>query len=143
MIDPTHDGRVFRFIAAKRGGRIGWCDEEGEKIFGRYFCHERGGSICWRAATIDEIAEAEAAGKKGAGGKPAKTKLDFLALVPMEGAIPKEALISKAQGNEIGEKRARGFLAELLAEKTLYEWRIPRPKTNPERQISRHDQVLV
>lgn len=143
VIDPTHGGHVFRFIAAKRGGRIGWRNDEGEMIFERYFLHERNGGICWQEATADEIAESASAGKRGRGGKPAKTKADLVALVPMEGAIPKAALFSKAQGNEIGEKRARGLLSELLAERTLHEWRVPRPKTNPEIQISRHEQPLV
>ncbi|MEI9893776.1 MAG: hypothetical protein WDN28_07705 [Chthoniobacter sp.] len=31
IIDPTHAPHVFKFIAAKRGARVGWRDECGEK----------------------------------------------------------------------------------------------------------------
>lgn len=141
VIDPTHCGHVFRFIAAKRGGRIGWRDDNGERVFERYFCHDRTEGICWHEATEADI-EAAAAKKPGRKTSP-KTTVDLIALVPMKGAIPKNALLSKAQGADIGKERARGLLAELLADKQLYEWRIPRPKTNPEIQISRHEQTLV
>jgi hypothetical protein len=140
VIDPTHRGHVFRFIAAKRGGRIGWRDENNERVFERHFCHSTDGGICWREATPDDIAGVAAA---KAGGKAAKTKVDLLALVPLEGAILKKALVSSAQNNGIGEKRAQGFLAELLASGTLHEWRIPRPRTNPEIHISRHEHPPV
>jgi len=61
----------------------------------------------------------------------------------MEGAIPKNALISKTQANDIGMKKAIGFLAEMLADNSLHEWQVKRPRTNPEILISRYEQVLV
>lgn len=141
VIDPTHSGHVFRFIAAKRGQRIGWRDDNGERVFERFFCHDRAEGICWHAATAEDI-DAAAAKKPGRKTSP-KTTADLLALVPMEGAIPKNALLSKAQSAEIGQGRARGLLAELVTDGKLHEWRIPRRKSNPEIQISRHEQTLV
>jgi hypothetical protein len=35
IADPTDDPVIFKFIAAKRGGRIGWVDEQGKKTFKR------------------------------------------------------------------------------------------------------------
>ena len=140
VIDPTHRGHVFRFIAAKRGGRIGWRDENDQRVFERHFCHSTDGGICWREATPGDIA---GVAPVKAGGKASKTKDDLLALVPLEGAIPKNALVSSAQSSGIGEKRALGFVAELLASGELHEWRIPRPRTNPEIHISRHEHTPV
>ncbi len=141
VIDPTHAGHVFKLIAAKRGGLIGWRNDAGEKIYERLFCHERNGGICWLEATEEDMAQMEAAkpGKRG----PVKTKEDLKALVPMNDAISKSALLSSAQTKGIGEKRARGFLAELLGDGEVHEWRISRPKTNPEIRVSRHEQTLV
>ena len=141
VIDPTHAVHVFRFIAAKRGRRVGWRDEEGSPIFVRMFCHGTDGSLCWHEATVEDLEKIESykAGRKGA----SKTKEDFMALVPADGSISKNVLLSQAQSNGHGEKRARGFLSELVDKGDLHEWRIPRPKTNPEIRISRHQQPLV
>lgn len=79
--------------------------------------------------------------KKGA---QTKTKEDLKALVPMTGSISKNALISMAKSvKDIGEKKADGFLAELLEAKDLFRWEIPRPKTNHEVRISRQEQTLL
>ncbi len=142
VIDPTHVPHVFRFIAAKRGGRIGWRNEDGERVYERLFRHDTEGGLFWREATDEDLAAVENTkpGRKGS----TKTKADFKALVPMDGAIRKAALFSFAQNNGIGgEKRLSGFLAELIESGEFHEWRIPRPKTNPEIRISRHEQTLV
>ena len=142
VIDPTYAPYVFRFIAAKRGGRVGWRDEDdGSTIYERIFCHETGGGLCWHEATDKDIEEVESNKRKRK--TPSKTKEDLMALVPADGAISKNVLISRAQDNGCGEKRSRGFLTELIESGDLYEWRVPRPKTNPEIRISRHEQPLV
>jgi hypothetical protein len=144
VIDPTYAPHVFRFIAAKRGGRVGWRDEEdGSTIYERMFRHETTGGLCWHEATAADLAEVESNKQKRKQKPPPKTKEDFMALVPSEGAISKNTLMSRAQDNRIGEKRTRGFLSELIEAGDLHEWRVPRPKTNPEIRISRHPQPLV
>lgn len=72
--------------------------------------------------------------------KPTKTPNDLLALVPTEGTVLKKMLIIKATDAEIGENKARGFLEQLISEKTVFEWRIKRPGTNPEKSIGRQAQ---
>jgi hypothetical protein len=142
VIDPTYVPHVFRFIAAKRGGRIGWCNDDGETIYERFFCHERGSGICWRAPTAEDVADVESRkpGRKGS----SKTKDDFKALVPVDGEIPKATLFSLAKTNDIGgDKKCRGFLSELLDAGDLHVWRIRRPGTNAEIRISRHEQILI
>jgi hypothetical protein len=142
VIDPTYAPHVFRFIAAKRGGRVGWRDEDdGSTIYERMFCHETGGGLCWHEATDKDIEEVESNKQKRK--TPSKTKKDLMALVPANGAISKNVLINRAQDSGIGEKRTRGFLSEFIETGDLYEWRVPRPKTNPEIRISRHEQPLV
>jgi hypothetical protein len=47
IIDSTEDPRIFRFIAAKRGARIGWANNEGESVATRYFSHSKSSNIFW------------------------------------------------------------------------------------------------
>jgi hypothetical protein len=138
-IDPTYAPHVFKFHAAKRGGRIGWRDEDGEKKYVRFFCHDTGGDIAWRDADQDDISQTETKRPKKAGIN--KTKEDLLDLVPASGAIPKQALLSLAQTMGLGYNRARGFLHELIHAGDLFIWKVKRPRTNPEIQISRTPQV--
>ena len=59
VIDPCEGSPgVYRFIAAKRGKRIGWSDRE--PCFEKYFRHSRDpGVILWEAADQSEIVQAE------------------------------------------------------------------------------------
>ncbi len=59
MIDPTHTPRVFKFIAAKRGRRIDWCDNAGQRVIVRLFCHEASDGIFWREANEADAAQVE------------------------------------------------------------------------------------
>jgi hypothetical protein len=144
VIDPTYASHVFRFIAAKRGGRVGWRDEDdGSTIYERMFCHQRTDGLCWHEATDKDIEEVKSNKQKQKQKAPSKTKEDFMALVPAEGAISKNMLMNRAQDTGIGEKRTRGFLSELIETGDLHEWKVPRPRTNPEIRISRHEQPPV
>ena len=61
-----------------------------------------------------------------------KGKLHILPLVPREGSISKAALISSARAIGIGMNKAKGFIAELIHEGALHEWKISRSGTRPE-----------
>jgi hypothetical protein len=50
IADPTDTPRTFRWIAAKRGARIGWADENGDPCIERYFKHSGTGNIHWEDA---------------------------------------------------------------------------------------------
>jgi hypothetical protein len=138
VIDPTHAPHVFRFIAAKRGRRIGWLNEYGEQEAVRHFCHADDG-IYWRDATDDDLQAVEDA----APGKAKRTDADLKALVPMTGAIPKKTLRERARGIGFAKNAIDPAMNRLLRNEDLYEWKIPRPKTNPEKLISRHEQTLL
>ncbi len=45
---------VFRLVAGKRGGRLGWHDSDGNKTNTRFIAHSEG-RIFWRDATPEEI----------------------------------------------------------------------------------------
>lgn len=140
VIDPTYAPRTFKWIAAKRGSRIGWSDEDGQPAIERLFSHAVG-TICWHDATNEDIDQVESAKPMGSKRRPTKEALQ--ALVPKNGAIPKNALISLARNNGIGCNAARGFISELVSSRDLFEWKIARPRTNPEIQISRVEQMLI
>jgi hypothetical protein len=131
VIDPHDaDRTVFRFIAAKRGGRIGWKDEMGATQFDRLFRHAReSGTIFWEDVDPLELPLSQ--------DRASKTPDMLLTLVPALKPIAKAVLISKAQAEGIGVNRARGLIEELLAEERLYEWRIARPRTNPTVALAR------
>ena len=84
-----------------------------------------------REAPLAEVKQAGQAGKQAE---------DLMPLVPSEGSIAKNALLSRVSELGIGVGKARGFLASLVDRGMLFEWHIPRPGTNPEVRIARHEQ---
>jgi len=132
VVDPdTTERGLFRFIAAKRGGRLGWSDEYGEPLYERYFRHARGGGIIFW----------EDADPPPNNGRRVPTKEDVLSLVPEDQPIRKDALISKAQSSGIpNEKRIRGFIAELESDGLLFPWEKKRSGTRPLILVARQPQ---
>jgi hypothetical protein len=60
VIDPTRVRGIYNFIAAKRGTRIGWCDEQAQTtLIARLFCWDKG-AIFWREATDEDAQRVEA-----------------------------------------------------------------------------------
>jgi hypothetical protein len=144
VIDPTYVPHVFKFIAAKRGARIDWRDADNAREIIRHFCHAEDG-IYWRTAEEADLdaARAAAPAAKGQARLSAKTSDALKALVPMTEPIAKETLIYNAGLAGIGMNAARNLLKVLLVSGELFEWRIPRPRTNPAVHISRREQTLV
>jgi len=65
---------IFKLIAGKRGGRIGWKDEEWHTLYSKHIAHAKDpGQICWREPTVQEVFDETASqdGRK-AQGRPAK-----------------------------------------------------------------------
>ena len=117
---------VFELRAAKRGGRLGWKEADGEtKTFTKLIAHaNEPGVICWREADPSEMPETK---------KPKRifTKADVLPHVPPDKPIAKDALRSKANGAGIAWNRINPLIAELLDGDELHEWPKERPGTNP------------
>ena len=145
VIDPTYDQSTFKFIAAKRGARIGWTNASGEREVFRHFCHASNG-IYWRPADEADLQAVESAqpakGKYG-NAKPRKTPEEMIALVPLTGSILKEKLKRLARAAGFTKHGADEILKEIIADGLVHEWKIKRSKTNDEKQISRHEQNLV
>jgi hypothetical protein len=138
VVEPTSNPAAFRFIAAKRGRRIDWCDDEGEATFQRVFCHSEG-SISWREATPEE-----AAGIRAKGESKKATDEELIAHVPITGTVPKDALLAKWNSTGLGEKKCRSRLNVFLSDDPprLYEHQEKRSGTRPRVLISRHEQSL-
>jgi len=129
VLKPTGAHGLYKLCLAKRGRRAGWVEEDGQTpSFERTVAHGKGGLIYWRDAEPGEVFTAAAANTK---------KADLLALVPINSPLEKDVLISQASGKGIGSNRARGFIAELIAEKKLFEWRAARPGTRPKVSLAR------
>jgi len=105
-IEPCKKDGVYKFIAAKRGSRIGWRNPDSdEKELVRWFKWATG-SICWEAA---EPCEAEPSDE-------AEVK-DLLEVIPFEPGIEKKIL--KDNANKLQKIPFRKF--EVLIEKALEE----------------------
>ena len=126
---------VYELHAGKRGGRLRWREEDGEeKCYKKHIAHAKeDGAICWREAEADEL-------PSGPREKRKWTKEDLLPHVPTAEPIAKRALVDKAQSKGIPLRKIDALLDELIAEKTVYLWRLPRPRTNPLVCVSRHPQ---
>lgn len=133
IVDPCKDNpHLFRFIAAKRGWRVDWTDENDAPTIYRYFKHAReGGIIFWQDASPDEITTSANA---------PKTKYDLMEIVPTDRPIVKDDLIAQAKIVGIGKNKAWQFINMLVADKELYVWKIPRPGMSARVDLSRTQQ---
>jgi len=127
---------VFELRAGKRGPRLGWRAADGQtRLYAKYIAHaDAPGVICWREAAADEVPVAADGAKRGV------TKDDLLPHVPLDKPISKEALRSKANQAGIALNKINGLIAELVAEERVFEWRVHRKGTNPQRLIARSRQ---
>jgi hypothetical protein len=126
---------VFELRAAKRGGRLGWMEADGEtKTYAKLIAHaNEPGVICWREADPSEMPESSKV-------KRTYTKADVLAHVPPEKPIAKDALRSKANGAGIALNKINPMIAELVDDGDLHEWREKRTGTNNKISFARFAQ---
>jgi len=69
-----------------------------------------------------------------------KSSMDLIDLVPPTESIPKDELIAKAKIVGIGMNKARKFINELVADKSLFLWKIDRPGTRQKIELARVQQ---
>ena len=131
VIKPlTDDMKVYRFIAAKRGLRIG---ADWNNAFDRYFAWSSiAGVLRWEEATTDQIAKATAAARH-----QKMVDLDkALAAVPILDPELKTAVINKIKtACSLGRDLALAALNELILADKVLETLIPHP--NPGKRGSR------
>lgn len=126
IIDPCHkeDGK-FRFIAAKRGSRIGWKSSTGENELKRWFMHSSN-SICWEQA------------EEPLGGSSQYNEDNLYDLMPLGACMPKDVFIESAKAAAgIPKSRINSLLSNLLFNGRLVEDKLPRSGTNPQKIIRR------
>ena len=140
VIEPTEDSLAFRFMAAKRGRRVGWCNDTGDPVTELVFCHARAGEgIFWRPAEDGDIARmSDAAGRKKTNAVVISDEA-LMVMVPGEG-IPKTALLHKWNEKGMGRGRCRDTLEEMVADGRLVEDREKRAGTNPLKVIRRAEE---
>jgi hypothetical protein len=127
VIDPCGEG-VYKFIAAKRGQRIGWDALE------TYWAHSLDpNKLLWVPATKEQIS---VAGKL-------KTADHLLQVIPVDDPIPKRKIqeLAKTQLG-IGRDKAASFLDELVDAGKVSVTSIPRSGTNPEKRYHRNQTLL-
>jgi hypothetical protein len=116
---PTSQRGTYRFIAAKRGARIGWTEME------YYFSWSEENGIClWVPSTSDQIKSAQESkeGRSSAQTKE-KHKHGILALVPKIDPISQERLFQAAK---CGQKLVRQIIAVLIEDGKVFEHKMLR-----------------
>jgi hypothetical protein len=125
-IEPTADSKSYRFIAAKRGQRIGWRDEfSGQPVLDRFFRWAADG-IYWDAVTDESDVQNLQKSRNS------KTPDDLLKVIPAtSNRILKEKLIELASERGIGQNKTRNFLKILIEEGKAKEVKEPRSGRRP------------
>lgn len=123
---------VFELRAGKRGGRLGWKEEDGQtKAYFKLIAHAKEpGAICWREAEEGEIPEPASA-------KRVATKEDIMPHVPLKGTISKDELRQKANAAGVALNRINPLIVALMDEGRLHEWKVKRSGTNPRKLLCR------
>ena len=140
VIEPTADVGAFKFIAAKRGKRMGWTDELGQAAYIKIFCHSQG-SIVWREATPDE---ADAIRDKKDKNMPKDEEL--MAHVPVSDVVAKNALLDRWQGLGVSVRKSKAVLERFLdpgSSPMLYQSNQKRSGSRPVLMISRREVGLI
>ena len=133
---------VFELVLGKRGGRVGWKDGKGVKIYSKKIAHSKEhGVICWRELSDEEyFDEMSVEIKPGMGGK---TCQDLFDLVPEIEPITKATLFKTCAAIGISERKSKLFLDGFTAEDAkprLYIWKRKRQGTNPLQLVARSEQ---
>ena len=119
-IEPTdQEGGVFRFIAGKRGEKIGW---EGRET---YHAHSQTkGQLLWVPASATQIQQAKTS-------SPKSVNLErVLELVPVLDPKLTDTLLNEIKGKcSVGRDKAQAALRELEANGRIFNRPIPNPTT--------------
>jgi hypothetical protein len=127
VFEPVNDDGLFRFVAAKRGKRIGW-----GSLY-RFFRHSKQpGVIKWESASPDEIdAVINSKAKSSNKGPYIDTDTVWNKMEPLRPYTRQEFREWVKKTFNLGEKRADGFLREIIDKGLAQEIKTPRANTNP------------
>jgi AAA domain-containing protein len=111
VFEPVADNHsIFRFVAAKRGKRIGWGG------FVRYFKHSDNGELRWLPVETEEAEKLEKAKKSGSHRKIIDLDKVF-ATIPVAGEIERDLVIREIMEKfQVGKDRAKDEIDLLEAQ---------------------------
>jgi AAA domain-containing protein len=114
VFEPVPDNdSVFRFVAAKRGKRIGWGS------FIRYFKHSDNGELRWIPVSTEEAEKLETAKKAGSHRKVIDLDKVF-AMIPVAGEIERDLVIREIiEKFQVGKDRALDEIRLLEAQERV------------------------
>lgn len=129
-LEATGTPGEFRLHAAKRGGRLGWREPDGETpAFQKTLRHSRKpGVICWEELAMETSAAAP---------EVDRAREILLALVPTDKLIAKSLLIETARSRGVSKDKARPLIDQLVHEGVLVLTCEPRSGTNDLQLLSR------
>jgi hypothetical protein len=126
VIDPCANMGTFKFIAAKRGKRIGWGNEY--PVYEEYFSHcKEEGKLLWLPSSQDEI-------RMAASSKRETVAKDLLPFIPDDEEANNEqihAAINHA-GRTVGINKVKTLLSELVTAGLICRIEVPRRGTRAE-----------
>lgn len=130
VIDPEKDpDDGFRFIAAKRGRRIGWRDEHEQRQLVRWYGHAAQG-ISWHQ--LDEPVRDDESGAKNKKIEPGQYVERAAQMISLGGMIEKSELRQRIQDElDLGEGKAKQIIREAIKKRAVTEYHEPRPGTRP------------
>jgi hypothetical protein len=145
VVNPTATQGTFKFIAAKRGGRIGWCDDHGEKEIMRFYRHtKQEGGMHWEPGDEEQVEQDEVlkktAHKKGVDPFPLIEEI-----VPLSRPIEKEELKRLLNAKGVGKNSINPAITQLLNADAprFFEHKEKRSRTYPRILIARFPQEVA
>jgi hypothetical protein len=127
VIDPCEESGVYKFIAAKRGKRIGWADAS--PVYEQFWAWSReDGQLLWLPANQEQAAAAKPRGQKG--------PKDLLPLVPLVDPCSIDRIFLAAK--PMGENTVRSFLKILIEDGEVDVHETPRKNARPSLSYVRH-----
>jgi len=90
--------KIFELRAGKRGARLGWVDEYGERLFSRIVAHAKADGFHWRDSTLEELEAEQGATSELRFERKKPSMDDFMTVFPGHfREKPREALLSADQ----------------------------------------------
>jgi hypothetical protein len=126
VIDPCAHMGTFKFIAAKRGKRIGWGNEY--PVYEEYFSHcKEDGKLLWLPSTEDEI-------RMAASSRQETVAKDLLPFIPDDEDVNKQEIHAAINhsGMTVGINKVKRLLNELITVGLIYVVEVPRSGTRAE-----------
>ena len=125
VVDPCSNIGTYKFIAAKRGKRIGWGNDC--PAYEEHFSHcKENDKLLWTPSTEDEI-------RLSRSSRSAVVAKDLLPFIPDDEDVTRDQVYAaaNASGREVGIKKVKILLDELVAAGLIYTARFREVARDP------------